>query len=388
MGFMIPFEFVTSPRIMFGNGVLNAGIQAAIPFGKKALLLQTSSGAPIDRILHICSENGIECVEFNVDHEPSVELVQSIVEFARREACEFVIAFGGGSVLDAGKAASAMLTNPGDLLDYLEVVGQNKPLTLPAAPCVAIPTTAGTGAEVTRNAVLAVPDKKVKVSLRSNYLLPRLAVIDPELVIGLPPAVTAYTGLDALTQVIEPYTSIKHNPMMHFVCRDGIERSSRSLVKAYKNANDLNARYDLSLTSLYGGLALTNAGLGAVHGFAAPIGGMFDAPHGAVCGILLPFVVAANIKALEERDPQNAILDRYTDVARLLTGDPNARRADGVEHLKNLVQKLNIPRLGHYKVAKSDFSVIGEKAQKASSMKANPITLTEEELTHILELAF
>jgi alcohol dehydrogenase class IV len=385
---MIPFEFVTSPRILFGNGVLAAGIQAAKSFGEKALFLHSSNGAPVDRVLDACKGNGITCVEFCVNHEPSVSLVQEIVEFSRNERCEFVIAFGGGSVMDAGKAASAMLTNPGDLLEYLEVVGKNKPLSIPAAPCVAIPTTAGTGAEVTRNAVLAVTDKQVKVSLRSTYLLPRLAIIDPELAMGLPPAVTAYTGLDALTQVIEPYTSIKHNPMMDVICRDGIERSARSLVKAFKNGNDLEARYDLSLTSLYGGLALTNAGLGAVHGFAAPVGGMFDAPHGAICGVLLPHVVRMNFEALSEREPKNPLLDRYSEVARLLTGKADATPEDGVIHLEKLVVELQIPRLSTYGIKKTDFPLIVEKAQKASSMKANPITLTPSELTTILDCAF
>jgi alcohol dehydrogenase class IV len=385
---MIPFEFVTSPRIIFGNGVLAAGIQAAKSFGNKALFLHSSKGAPVDRVLEACEGIGIEVVEFSVDHEPSVELVQSIVEFSRKETCEFVIAYGGGSVIDAGKAASAMLTNPGDLLEYLEVVGSNKQLGIPAAPCVAIPTTAGTGAEVTRNAVLAVPEKQVKVSLRSNFLLPRLAVIDPELALGLPPEITAYTGLDALTQVIEPFTSIKHNPMMDVLCRDGIERSARSLLAAFKDGNNLEARYDLSLTSLYGGLALTNAGLGAVHGFAAPVGGMFHAPHGAICGILLPNVIRMNIAALSEREPRNPTLDRYTDVARLLTGKADATRDDGVAHLKNLVDALKIPRLNTYSIQKTDFPVIVEKAQKASSMKANPIVLTATELTQILESAF
>lgn len=385
---MIQFEFVTSPRIMFGNGVLPAGIQAAKVFGKKALLLYSSTGAPIERVLDLCKENDIYCAQFCVDHEPSVGLVQQIVEFSQKEHCDFVIALGGGSVMDSGKAASAMLTNPGNLLDYLEVVGNNQPFTQPAAPCVAIPTTAGTGAEVTRNAVLAVPEKKVKVSLRSTYLLPRLAVIDPELVIGLPPAVTAYTGLDALTQVIEPFTSIKHNPMIDTLCRDGIVRSARSLKKAFHNGNDLETRYDLSLTSLYGGLALTNAGLGAVHGFAAPIGGMFDAPHGAICGILLPYTVESNIHALEERDPQNPALERYTEIAKLLTGNTNAKKGDGVKFLIELTNELGIPRLRTFGIQPTDFPLIVEKAQKASSMKANPIQLLSDELVHILEMAY
>ena len=385
---MIPFEFVTSSRIIFGNGVMTAGIQAAKPFGRKALVLYSENGAPVDQIKAACEKNGIAYELFPVDHEPSVALIQLIVEFSRTSGCDFVIAFGGGSVMDAGKAASAMLTNPGDLLDYLEVVGNNLPLTLPAAPCVAIPTTAGTGAEVTRNAVLAVPERQVKVSLRSPYILPRLAVVDPELTLGLPANVTAYTGLDALTQVIEPFTSIKHNPMMDALCRDGIERSARSLRTAFHNGNDLTARYDLSLTSLFGGLALTNAGLGAVHGFAAPIGGMFDAPHGAICGILLPHTVKANITALSEREPGNPVLERYKVTAQLLTGNSGAGPVDAVRVLSSLVDELNIPGLRTYGIQSSDFPLIVEKAQNASSMKANPIKLSPDELVEILEAAY
>jgi alcohol dehydrogenase class IV len=191
-----------------------------------------------------------------------------------------------------------------------------------------------------------------------------------------------------LTQVIEPFTSIKFNPMMDAICREGISQSARSLKKAFRNGNDLEARYDLSLTSLYGGLALTNAGLGAVHGFAAPIGGMFDAPHGAICGILLPHVVETNIRALVERGPQNPALDRYTEIARLLTGNPDAVHADGVRYLTDLVEELNISRLHTYGIKTTDFSDIVEKAQKASSMKANPVVLTENELKEILKASF
>ena len=382
---MTPFEFVTSPRIIFGRGALAAGLKEARTFGLKALLLKSSSGASSETVVNFCRESGIQYVEFPVDHEPSVELVQKITAYSRAEKCDFVIAFGGGSVMDAGKAASVMMTNPGDLLDYLEVVGKNQPLTHPAAPCVAIPTTAGTGAEVTRNAVLSVPDQRIKVSLRSNFLFPRLAVVDPELTLSLPPHVTAYTGLDALTQVIEPFTSLKRNPMMDVICRDGITRSARSLVAAYIDGNNTEAREDLSLTSLYGGLALTNAGLGAVHGFAAPVGGMFDAPHGAICGVLLPRVVKTNITALERRDHQNPVLDRYTEIARILTGRPTAERADGVNWLERLVKDLQVPSLSTYGIKSEDFSMIVDKAQKASSMKANPVELTRDELTQILE---
>lgn len=385
---MNSFEFVSSPRIIFGDGCLEQGIRAATQFGQKALLVHTTAGSPIQPVTDLLSTNDIAYVEATVDHEPSIEMVQKLVDLARSEKCEFVLAFGGGSVMDAGKATAAMLTNPGDLLEYLEVVGKNQPLNQPAAPCVTIPTTAGTGAEVTRNAVLAVPEQKVKVSLRSIFVLPRLAVIDPRLTLSLPPRVTAYTGLDALTQVIEPYLSSKSNPLMDIICRDGIVRSARSLRRAFNNPKDAESRLDLSLTSLYGGLALSNAGLGAVHGFAAPMGGMYDVPHGAICGILLPEVFRTNMIAIQQRMPQYEVLGRFLDIARLLTGNTNATGQDGANWLSNLVNDLKIPRLSAYGIPREDFPLIVEKAQKASSMKANPILLTAEELTQVLEAAY
>jgi alcohol dehydrogenase class IV len=381
------FEFITATRILFGKGCLTAGIESAAAFGKKALLVHGTGKAPLTSLYENINILGIDFVESTVVHEPSVEIVQSTTSFAREQNCDFVIAIGGGSALDTGKAVAAMLTNTGELIDYLEVVGKNLPLKNQAAPCVTIPTTSGTGTEVTRNSVLAVPEKKVKVSLRSNLILSKLAIVDPELTYQLPPEVTAFTGMDALTQVIEPYVSIKRNPLMDVICRDGIQRSAKSLLKAFKEGDNQAAREDLSLTSLYGGLALTNSGLGAVHGFAAPLGGMFDAHHGAVCGILLPAVVRMNIKVMKNRDPNNIALERYTEIARLITGNLKAKNEDAIDWLSELVEKLMIPGLSKYGVTSNDLQVIAEKAKMASSMKTNPIDLTITELLEILESA-
>lgn len=385
---MKSLDFVTASRVIFGKGCLKDGINAISQLGKRPMVVYAAGGAPVETITAPLYEMGLTLTKHAVDHEPSVDLIQKMVKSARENDCDSVIAFGGGSVMDAGKATSAMLTNSGDLLEYLEVIGQNKPLTLPAAPCVTIPTTAGTGAEVTRNAVLAVPEKKVKVSLRSNYLLPKLAIVDPELTLTLPAHITAYTGMDALTQVIEPYVSIKHNPLVDVLCLDGIARSVRSLFKAFLNSSDCEARYDLSLASLYGGLALTNAGLGAVHGFAGPMGGMYDIPHGAVCGILLPYVFRMNVNAIVIRHPESEFISRFKMVASSLTGDTDASPEEGAEWLVQLVEKLRIPRLADYGIIRDDFPLIVEKARVASSMKANPIELSNQELIQILEAAY
>jgi alcohol dehydrogenase class IV len=295
-----------------------------------------------------------------------------------------VIGFGGGSPLDTAKAVSALLTNPGNLLDYLEVVGRAQPLARPAAPCIAIPTTAGTGAEVTRNAVLASPAHQVKVSLRSPHLLPRLALIDPELTRDLPPALTASTGLDALAQLIEPFVSNRANPLTDGLCIEGLRRVARSLRLSFHDGHCAAAREDMALASLFGGLALANAGLGAVHGFAAPIGGTFSAPHGVVCAALLPHVMAVNMQAARVRLPGGGTLQRYTQVARLLTGDSTATAEDGVRWVRALVVELQVPGLRAYGVATEHIPILVERAAKASSMKTNPLPLNSDELAEIL----
>ena len=231
--------------------------------------------------------------------------------------------------------------------------------------------------------MLASSEHQVKVSLRSPFMLPRLALVDPELTVSLPPGITASTGLDALTQLIEPYVSRRANPLTDSLCREGIPRVARSLYKAFEDGSNLSAREDMSLASLFGGLALANAGLGAVHGFAAPIGGRFDAPHGAVCAALLPGVMEANLRALRQRAP--LIASRYNEVAQLLTGAPGARAEEGIEWVRRLVNHLNIPGLGSFGVKPEHIETLVAMASNASSMKANPVTLTIEELSEILK---
>ena len=332
-------------------------------------------------------EAGVECAPFAVAGEPTIQRVREGVLLAREGRCDLIISFGGGSAIDAGKAVAALAANSGEPLDYLEVVGRGQSLRNPSLPFIAVPTTAGTGAEVTRNAVLASSEHQVKASLRSPFMLPRLAVVDPELTYDLPPALTASTGLDALTQLIEPYVSSRSNPMTDSLSVEGMRRAARSLPRAYADGRDTEARLDMSLASLFGGLALANAGLGAVHGFAAPIGGSFEAAHGAVCAALLPHVMEVNIRALGSRAPQSQMLVRYQDVARILTGRRDARAEDGAEWTSRLVRDLRIPPLGSYGIRPRDVPDLTAKALQASSMKANPIALTPDELAEILSRA-
>lgn len=378
---MIAFEFATATRIVFGPGALAQLGPLAAGLGRRALVVTGRDPARAEPVLQAIRSAGLTHALFSVPHEPTVADAQRGVELALRAACDLVIAIGGGSPLDAGKAIAALMRNPGDPLDYLEVVGRGRPLTCDPAPFLALPTTSGTGSEVTRNAVLAAPEHRVKVSLRSPAMLPRAAIVDPALTLGLPPHITADCGLDALTQLIEPFVSHRANPLTDALCRDGIVRAARSLRRAVRRGDDLAARTDMALASLLGGLALANAALGAVHGFAGPIGGMCPgAPHGAVCARLLPEVMQRNVQALRERDPQSPALARYLEVARLLTGDPTATIDAGVAWTRALADELEIRPLSALGLTTSDLPELLAKARLASSMKGNPIVLTESEL--------
>ena len=310
------FEFATATRIIFGAGTLGEIGPLAMAMGRQALVVTGRTTERAGSLLELLAAQEIGTVNFTVTSEPTTEVVRLGTERARESGCDLVIGFGGGSVLDTGKAIAALLTNDGDPLDYLEVIGGGQPLSKPPLPYIAIPTTAGTGAEVTRNAVLASPEHRVKVSLRSPLMLPRLALVDPELTHSLPPEVTASTGLDALTQVMEPYVSKRASPMTDALCREGMRRAARSLRRAYQQGDDPAAREDMALTSLFGGLALANAGLGAVHGFAGPLGGMFHGAHGAICARLLPHVMEVNVRALQQRLAESPALRRYDEIAR------------------------------------------------------------------------
>ena len=381
------FEFATATQIVFGTGPLREAGPLAKSLGRRALVVQGSNPRRAARLLEALPSVGVAAATYSIAGEPELSTVERGVARARNEQCDLVIGFGGGSVIDAAKAIAAMLTNEGGLLDYLEVIGRGKALTKPSAPFIAIPTTAGTGSEVTRNAVLASAEHKVKVSLRSPLMLPRVALVDPELTYDLPPAITASTGLDALTQLIEPYVCSRANPMTDGLCREGIVRAARSLRVAFADGQNKSAREDMAVASLFGGFALANAGLGAVHGFAGPIGGMFPAPHGAVCAALLPHVMAANLRALHDRGTSTSILGRYQAVARWLTGRVTATADSGVAWVEELVRDLQIPRLRAYGLTDASVEEVVAKAEKASSMKANPITLTTTELRETLRAA-
>jgi alcohol dehydrogenase class IV len=379
-------EFASAGRIIFGEGTVIEAASTARQYGERVLLVCGAGKTVPDRMIDLLAGNGLFVSPFLVDHEPSLDMVRSALTQIRAEQLELVVAYGGGSSIDTAKAAAILARNSGDPLDYLEVVGKGLPLKNSGLPVIAVPTTAGTGSEVTRNAVIYVKEQKVKVSLRSAMMIPKLAVVDPELTYSVPPEITASTGMDALTQVLEPFVSVRANPLIDSFCRDGLQRSGRSLLAAYQNGSNSPARMDLSLTSLMGGLALANAGLGAVHGFAAPIGGMFDVAHGVVCARLLAPVIQINVLAMRKRNPEHPALEKYQEAARLITGSPHANAQVLVNWLEALCEEMQIPRLGEIGIHASDIEEISTKAAKASSMQANPIQLDLAELREILNL--
>ena len=381
------FEFATAARIVFGQGRISELPSIARPFGSKAMVVTGRGSARSEMVISSLRNEGIEVTLFGVTSEPELSLVQTGARLAAESRCDVIISIGGGSVMDGGKAMAGLATNPGDVFDYLEVIGKAQPLTNPGLPIIAVPTTAGTGAEVTRNAVLHSPEHRVKVSLRSPQLLPRVALVDPELTFSLPPPLTASTGMDALTQVIESFVSKRATPLTDAVCREALPRIARSLRRAYDKGEDAAARSDMSLASLFGGLALANSGLGAVHGFAAPIGGILPAAHGAVCAALLPHVMEANIRAAQEGKAVE-ITRRYNEVARLLTGVATARASDGVQWVRDLCRHLQTPPLSSLGLDRGDFADLAGRALESNSMKGNPIELTSVQLAEILERAF
>jgi alcohol dehydrogenase class IV len=381
------FEFATATRIIFGGGTIDEVPALAAGMGGSAFVITGRTTDRAQPLLEQLNKQDIKCITFSVPGEPTTTLIKAAVEQARQAKSDLVIGIGGGSVLDTGKAIAAMLTNAGELEDYLEVVGRGQPLTEPPAPYIAIPTTAGTGAEVTRNSVIAVPEHRVKVSMRSPLMLPRLAVVDPTLSHSMPPSITASTGLDALTQLMEVYVSNKANPVTDGICREGLRRAARSLREAYEDGSNAAAREDMALASLLGGLALANSKLGAVHGFAGPLGGMLRAPHGVICAKLLPYVMETNVKALHDRAADSPAVARYNELAQILTARADARANDGVTWVQGLCEALQVPPLAEFGLKEQDVPAAVAKAQKSSSMKGNPIALTADELTEILKKA-
>ncbi|MGE5292453.1 MAG: iron-containing alcohol dehydrogenase [Micromonosporaceae bacterium] len=375
------FEFATAGRIVVGAG--RAAELPAVLAGLGSRVL-VCTGADPARHAGLLKGLGMPAAVFAVTGEPTVELARAATAAARDHDADVVAAVGGGSVIDTGKAAAMLLGNGGDPLDYLEVVGAGRSIAKPAAPCVAVPTTAGTGAEVTANAVLASPAHSVKASLRSPLMIPRVALVDPELAVTCPPAVTAASGLDALTQCLEPFVSARANPLTDGLAREGLRRAAAGLRRAYTDGTDIGARADMAVCSLLGGMALANAKLGAVHGLAGVIGGTAAVPHGAACAALLAPAIEANVRVLRSGAPGHPALARYAEAAALLTGKPGAAIDDGVTWIRETVAMLGIPGLAAFGLRPEHTEDVAAKALKSSSMQGNPVSLSAGDLRAIL----
>lgn len=380
---MTGFDFATTERIIFGVGRIAELGKHCARLGSPVLVLTGRERGQHRRIFDALSP--LPFVHLEHSGEPCVEDARRLCNEARALRIASVVAVGGGSVLDLGKAIAALLPNPGDVLDYLEVIGAGRPLEAPSLPLIAVPTTAGTGSEVTRNAVLRSRAHGVKASMRSESMLPKLALVDPELCLELPPALTASTGLDAITQLIEAFVTPAANPLTDALVKEALPQALTAVVRAVRQGSDIEARSQMCLASLCGGLALANAKLGAVHGMAAPIGGLVDAPHGAVCAILLPLVCELNLRALRQRSPQHPSLARYEALARVCALESAEQL---VQRLQSLVEELGIPPLASYGLSVEDRSVLVQASQAASSMKGNPLPLSDAELMEILERAW
>lgn len=392
-------------EILFGEGAVGELGKRAAALGSRAFVVTGRDPGRAAGALDSLRAAGLEVADFPAAGEPSFGVLRTALAEARRFSAPpgdipsgsdsppgpppglVVVGFGGGSALDLAKGVGILLANPGDPLDFAEVIGSARPLSGPSVPVIAVPTTAGTGSEATRNAVFAEPSRGVKVSLRSHSMYPRLALLDPELCLCLPPAPTAYTGMDALTQVLEPFVCLKSNPAVDALCAAALPEAAPALRRAVRDGRDLPARSILSRVSLFGGLALGNAGLGAVHGLAAPLGGRFPVPHGAACAALLAPVTAANIRALRDRDPDGPVLGRYARASRLVTGKAGAGPEDLVDALAALGADLGIPPLSAWGVRETDLPGIAADAGASSSMKANPVALTAPEIEGILRAA-
>ncbi|MFT4297013.1 MAG: iron-containing alcohol dehydrogenase [Micropruina sp.] len=375
---MTPFTFATATRIVFGPGCSAQLPGLVAEFGTRPFVC---TGATPERFGALLA--GLDgSLAWPVAGEPTLDDVRAGVAAAREHGADVVVGLGGGAVLDAAKLIAALVPDDGDILDHLEVIGAGRPLLHAPLPFLAVPTTAGTGSEVTSNGVVTSPEHGVKVSMRSPAMLARVALVDPELTLGCPPAVTASSGLDALTQCLEPYVSPFANPLTDGFCTEGLRRAGRSLRRAYRHGDDVDARTDLALCSLLGGLALANAKLGAVHGLAGVIGGLTGAPHGLTCATLLVECCRGTVAALQEREPEHPALGRYAEAGALLSGTAGVQAL--LDWLAETVRELDVPTLGELGVTSGQYPQICRQAAAASSMKGNPIVLEEAELEAIL----
>lgn len=383
------FEFLC-PRVIFGPGklsVLPSLLQELLPpsAAPRILLVTGSTMTRAQPLLDLLRQHfsTLHAEVLHVAREPQEGDVLSGLSLCASLSPSLVVAVGGGAVIDCAKAVAMLAENGGELIDYLEVIGRGKPITRPSLPLIAVPTTAGAGAEVTKNAVITVPSKGLKVSLRANTMLPTVALIDPSLAQNSPLPVTLSTGLDALTQCIEPLVSPFATPLTDAVAREGLLRGARALRLACSNLSELSPRIDMAVCALNGGIALANGKLGIVHGIAGVVGGRFNAPHGMLCAALLAKSVEVNIRACRQRGKSETVR-RYQIAAECMTGKFGAEPEESVDWIRALCLDLGVPGLGSYGLKTEDAELLSEFAAKASSTKGNPVELAKSEIAEII----
>lgn len=379
----INFQFATSSQIFFENGSFKKVPDLLRKLGSKVLIVTGKKPILGNQLSEWLQQINIRSEIFHVYSEPTTYDIEQGTALAQKTGCNVVVGVGGGSVIDSAKAIAALATNAGELTDYLEIIGKGQKLDKAPLPNIAIPTTAGTGAEVTKNAVIKSTKHNVKVSLRSDLMFPTIALLDPELTLTMPPEITASTGIDALTHLLETFVSCQSNPFIDMLCREGMVRIASALERAFIDGKDLDARENMAMASMLGGMALANVKLGAVHGFAGPLGGMFPIPHGAVCACLLPAVMDVNISALKEKGLEKQ-LSKFDELARILTQNNSAVAKDGVVWVAEIVKNLKIPSLSDFQITAGSFHELIEKARNSSSMKGNPVELDDGQLLEIL----
>jgi len=377
------FELAPIPQIFFGSGQIQNIGPLIRPFGSRVLIVADEAALKAANLEEILTNNQLEYCSLLIKNEPTTEDIDNGVTAGLEFETEVVIGIGGGAALDAGKAVSGLITNGGVAIDYMEVVGQGLPIKCLPLPYIAVPSTAGTGAEVTRNAVIISQTDKYKASIRSPLLIPKIAIVDPSLTLTVPASVTASTGLDALTQLIEAYISNKSQPVTDSLALLGIQKAVKSLQIAYEHGDNLSAREDMALAALLSGICLTNAGLGAVHGFASPLGASI--PHGVACAALLAAVVDQNIRILKANSPT---IVKYAKLGELVANKTFKNTAEAhqmlVQYLRNLTKRLKIPPLSKFGLNKIDIPDIIKKVKRSSSIRYNPVELDDIMLEEIL----
>ncbi len=385
------FCFASTPHIHFGAGARKQLPDLLASFGQRVLLVtgrHSFDTNPYCQKLWSMLQHALDVRRLHVAHEPSPQLVDDAVRQYRGWQPDCVVAIGGGSAVDAAKAIAGLLPGGDSVMDYLEGVGAGKPYQGPSTPFIAVPTTAGTGGETSKNAVLSViGEHGFKKSFRHESLVAKHIVLDPELTLYCPPALSAACGMDALTQLIESWVSAGANPMTDALALSGLHKVRRSLLRVVEEGDNLSARADMLYASSISGLTLANAGLGSVHGLASPLGAFFSIPHGVVCGILLSEAVTLNIRAMEQREPENQALQRYAQVGRLMVEDAHLDDTAARQALCALLQKwekrLQMPRLGDYGIAEADIARVVANS-RGNSMQTNPICLSDEEISQLL----